>query len=88
MWKRINDCDKQLTLHSKVREKAGQSFLVYEIIQMEFDQFKLELINRDNQPVDEKIHNVLNCEQIVEYNFEVEEIEHTQAEMASLHNGI
>ncbi len=75
MWKPIKDCDRQLTLNSMVRERVDNSFLVYEIIGVEFDQYKLELINRNNMPVTEKIHNVLNCKQITEYHFEVEEKE-------------
>jgi hypothetical protein len=75
MWKPIINCDRQLTLNSRVRERVDSSFLVYEIISVEFDQYKLELINRDNMPVAEKIHNVLSCSQITEYHFEVEEKE-------------
>ncbi len=73
MWKTISDCAKQLTIHSRVRERVDQSFLVYEIIEVEFDQYKLELINRDNMPVTEKIHNILDCHQLLQYHFEVEE---------------
>ena len=75
MWNLINDCGKQLTLLSTVRERVDNSFLVYKIIEVEFDQYKLELINRDNMPVAEKIHNILDCQQLVQYHFEVEEPE-------------
>ena len=73
MWKPINDCNKQLTIHSRIREKTGESFLIYEVIEVEFDQYKLQLVDRDDKPVEEEIHNVLNCEQISQYHFEVEE---------------
>lgn len=73
MWQIISDCGKQLTIHSTVRERVDDSFLVYRIIEVEFDQYKLELINRDNMPVTEKIHNILDCHQLVQYHFEVEE---------------
>ena len=75
MWNLINDCGKQLTLLSTVRERVDNSFLIYKIIEVEFDQYKLELINRDNMPVAEKIHNILDCQQLVQYHFEVEELE-------------
>lgn len=73
MWNRINDCDKQLTIHSRVREKVDDSFLVYEIIGIEVDLYKLELVTRNNSPVEEKIHNVLDCQQLLQYHFEVEQ---------------
>jgi len=73
MWNLITDCGKQLTTLSTVREKVDHSFLVYKIIEVEFDQYKLELINRDSMPVTEKIHNILDCQQLVQYHFEVEE---------------
>jgi hypothetical protein len=74
MWNLISDCDKQLTIHSIVREKVDDSFLVYEIIGVEFDLFKLELIKRDNNAVAEVLHNVLDCQQLIQYHFEVEDV--------------
>lgn len=73
MWNLITDCGKQLTILSTVRERVDNSFLLYKIIEVEFDQYKLELTNRDSMPVTEKIHNILNCQQLVQYHFEVEE---------------
>lgn len=73
MWNLITDCGKQLTVLSTVRERVDNSFLLYKIIEVEFDQYKLELTNRDSMPVTEKIHNILNCQQLVQYHFEVEE---------------
>ena len=78
MWNLINDCGKQLTVQTTVRERVDNSFLVYKIIEVEFDQYKLELINRDNMPVEEKIHNILDCNQLLQYRFEVEEPEPVQ----------
>lgn len=75
MWTLIKQCEKQLTIHSRVREKVDDSFLIYEIIQVEPDQYKLELLQRGDQNVSQKIHNVLNCEQLTLYHFEVEEKE-------------
>jgi hypothetical protein len=76
MWKLIKDCGKHLTVETIVRERVDNSFLVYKIIEVEFDQYKLELTNRDNLPVEEKIHNILNCDQLLQYHFEVEEHEY------------
>ena len=75
MWNLITDCGKQLTVLSTVRERVDNSFLLYKIIEVEFDQYKLELTNRDSMPVTEKIHNILNCQQLVQYHFEVEELQ-------------
>lgn len=75
MWTKINDCGKQLTIHSKVREKVDTHFKVYDIIEVEFDQYKLELILSNNLAPAEKQHNILNCQQLLQYQFEVDEKE-------------
>ncbi|MEO6732725.1 MAG: hypothetical protein ABIN01_16000 [Ferruginibacter sp.] len=75
MWTKINDCGKQLTVHSKIREENEGQFKVYDIIEIEFDQYKVELILKENVQEVEKIHQVFSCEQLVQYNFEVEEDE-------------
>ena len=75
MWTIINDCGKQLTVHSKIREKVDNFFNVYDIIEVEFDQYKLELIFSNNLAPAEKQHNILNCRQLLQYQFEVEEKE-------------
>ena len=72
MWSIIKDCGKQLTLHSKIREKEDTHFNVYQITAVEFDQYKLEMITRDDEPVEKILQQVLNCQQLVSYNFEVE----------------
>ena len=73
MWTTLSDCGKQLTIHSKVREKAGEKSKEYFIIEVEFDQYKLELISVDDLPVAEKLRQILTCAQLVHYNFEIEE---------------
>ncbi len=83
MWNLISDCDKQLTIHSRVRERVDDSFLEYEIIGVEFDLFKLELIKRDNNPVAEVIHNVLDCHQLIQYHFEVEDMQEPEKPVAA-----
>ena len=75
MWTKINDCGKQLTIHSKVREKVDTHFKVYDIIEVEFDQYKLELILSSNLAPAEKQHNILSCQQLLQYQFEVDEKE-------------
>ncbi len=75
MWTIINDCGKQLTVHCKIREKVDNHFKVYEIIEVESDQYKLELIFSNNLAPAEKQHNILNCQQLLQYQFEVEEKE-------------
>jgi hypothetical protein len=75
MWTTIKDCGKQLTIHSKLRETNTNHFKVYDIIEIEFDQYKLELISKDDVPAAEMLHTVLSCEQLIQYQFEVEEKE-------------
>ena len=73
MWTIITNCGKQLSIHSKVREKNDDHYKEYNIIEVEYDQFKLELIPTNGQPPQEKLHQVLSCEQLLQYHFEVEE---------------
>ncbi|HMI80041.1 MAG TPA: hypothetical protein VK484_14675 [Ferruginibacter sp.] len=72
MWKPINDCGKQLTVHSRVREKPGNGYKVYDIATVEFDQYHLQLVSENDQPPAEEQRQVLNCSQLVQYRFEVE----------------
>ena len=75
MWTKLNDCGKQLTIHSKLREKDDNQVKVYEIIEVEFDQYKLELIDTNDPAIAEKLQQVLTCEQLVQYGFEVEAVD-------------
>ena len=72
MWTPISDCGKQLTVHSKVREKDDTHIKEYDIVEIEFDQYKLELISRDEPPT-EKLYQTVTCAQLVQYHFEVED---------------
>lgn len=72
MWTKINDCGKQLTIHSKVREVDGDQVKQYDIVEVEFDQYKLELLNTNNPVTNEKLQQVLSGEQLLQYGFEVE----------------
>jgi hypothetical protein len=71
MWQPILDCGKQLTIHSRLREKADAGYKLYKITEVEFDQYHLQLLSENDKPT-EDIRQVLNCKQLVEYGFEVE----------------
>lgn len=72
MWTKIIDCGKQLTIHSKLKERDDDQVKLYEIVEVEFDQYKVELININNPAIQEKLQQVLSCEQLVQNGFEVE----------------
>ena len=73
MWTPLTHCGKQLTIHSKVREKNDDHIGLYEIIEVEFDQYKLKLLERNNA-VPSKVTEVkLSCLQLIRYGFEVED---------------
>ena len=74
MWTPITDCGKQLTIHSKVREIDDSNIKEYDIIEVEFDQYKLKLIQRDEPPL-EKEALVLTCDQLIQFHFEVDAID-------------
>ena len=71
MWEPIRDCGKQLTIHSRLRERRDNSYRVYEIIEVEFDQYHLQLLSEDDKPA-EDLRQVLNGAQLLEYRFQVE----------------
>lgn len=73
MWTILKDCSKQLTLHTKLRERVDEHYKVYEISEIEFDQFHLVLQSSAEIPAIEKQHIVLTCKQLYKYNFEVED---------------
>ena len=72
MWTKISDCGKQLTLHSKLREQGEGKVKLYEITEVEFDQYKVELIETNEPSTAEKLQQVLSCKQLIQYGFEVE----------------
>lgn len=73
MWKLITDCGKQLTIHSKVRENHEAHIVVYEIVEVESDQYKLKVIEKNNSPVADDVKSKLSCIQLKKYAFEVEQ---------------
>lgn len=71
MWEPIRDCAKQLTIHSHLKEKLEDGFKLYEIAEVEFDQYHLHLLSKNDKPTEE-LRQVLNCTKLIEYRFEVE----------------
>lgn len=78
MWKPLTNCSKQLRIHSKVRERAGQYSIIYDVVDIEFDQYKLAIVSKDDVPVTDSDHNILSCEKLLSYNFEVDDVEPVQ----------
>ena len=72
MWTIINDCGKQLTIHSKIREQVNDGYKIYEIVEVEFDQYHLELAQQNGRDAVEKQHNIISCRQLMKYSFEVQ----------------
>jgi hypothetical protein len=73
MWTPLTDCGRQLTIHSKIRETDENYVALYEIAEVEFDQYKLRLLERNNQPEEKTVEMKLACRQLIHYQFEVEQ---------------
>lgn len=71
MWTIINNCDKQLTVKSVVREKVDDNYKEYVIANVEFDQYHLELSSINGEISTQKQHNTLTCAQLMQYAFEI-----------------
>ncbi|CAN5182310.1 hypothetical protein BH11BAC5_BH11BAC5_41970 [soil metagenome] len=71
MWQPLTDCAKQLTIHSRLREKLTDGDKLFEITLVEFDQYHLHLLSQDEKPA-EDLGQVLSCKQLLEFAFEVE----------------
>ena len=71
MWQPLRDCAKQLTIHTRLREKLDDGYKLYDITEVEFDQYHLQQIS-ENDKQTEDLRLVLNCAQFIEYGFEVE----------------
>jgi hypothetical protein len=71
MWQPIRDCGKQLTLNSRLREKQGDDYKYYTIVEVEFDQYHLQLRNENNEPVQD-LRQIFSCTQLVEHRFDLE----------------
>jgi hypothetical protein len=73
MWTSLTNCGKQLTVHSKLREKNEDFTKLYEIVEVEFDQYKLKLLEKNNTAPEKEAEVKLSCRQLIQYGFEVEE---------------
>lgn len=73
MFTPITNCSKQLTIHSKVRESSTDYVALYEIAGVEFDQYRLNLLERNSVAPEGAVEVKLNCQQMLKYGFEVEE---------------
>ena len=73
MWTSLTNCDKQLTIHSKLREKNEDHVKLYEIVEVEFDQYKLKLLEKNDTAPEKEVEVKLSCHQLIQYGFEVEE---------------
>jgi hypothetical protein len=75
MWIPLNSCGRQLTIHSKLRDKNEEYIALYEITEVEFDQYSLKLLERNNIPPEKEVEVKLSCTKLIQYGFEVEEKE-------------
>ena len=55
-------------------EKAGEHKIIYEVATIEFDQYKLAILSKDEVPAAEGQFNVLSCEQLLRFNFEIDDL--------------
>ena len=46
---------------------------LYEIAEVEFDRYKLKLLEKDNVAPEKQVQVKLDCLQLIQYGFEVEE---------------
>jgi hypothetical protein len=72
MWQLITDCTKQLKVNSIIQDKKDGQIEKYKIIDVESDQYHVELISINDKQPEEEIHLILTPEQISKYRFEVE----------------
>lgn len=73
MWTSLISCSRQLTDRSKIRERNDSHVKLYEIAEVEFDQYKLKLLEKDNVPPEIEVLVKLSCAKLIQYGFEVEE---------------
>ena len=73
MWKPLENCDRQIRIHSKLKETTGDTHKIYQIVEIEFDQYHLSLIQVNKEPVNHTQYNILTCAQLKKYAFEIEE---------------
>ena len=70
MWKLIDNCGQQITLKTLIRETENAIIKEYAISEIEFDQFHVNLLTKNGQPVSTPQKQILTCSQLVRYGFE------------------
>lgn len=75
MWAILNSCSRQLTIHSKLRQKSEGYEAIYEITEVEFDQYRLKLLERNGEAPLKPYEVKLSCPKLLQYGFEVEQKE-------------
>lgn len=70
MWKLIDDCPKQITLKTSLRESNGPTEKIYAITEIEFDQYHIVLTSKNNEPVVVPQQSIITCAQLKKYGFE------------------
>lgn len=70
MWKKIENCGRQLTLKTIIREIENSVVKEYGIFEIEFDQFHVNLLTKAGQPVASTQKQILTCAQLLQYGFE------------------
>ena len=70
MWKLITNCGQQITLKTLIRETDNAIIKEYAITEIEFDQFHLNLLTKGGEVITTPQKQILNCAQLVKYNFE------------------
>lgn len=71
MWTVLQDCGKQLRLHSRLREKLPDGYRVYAVTEVEYDQYHLQLLSKNELP-SEDTRQVVTGDQLIRFGFEVE----------------
>jgi hypothetical protein len=78
MWVQINDCGKQLNIGYRLRQTVKDEDVYiteYMIRELDIDEYELQLVSKSKNgietPVDPNEIIVLDCEKILNYQFEV-----------------
>ncbi len=72
VWIPLTDYAKQLILHCKLRERNDDSTNIYEVIEIEFDQYKLKQLSKNNVSLQEAVEIIVTSEQIMSFKFDIQ----------------
>ena len=72
MWKQIIDPNKEITVNCKLKQMSEGIEKIYNTNIVEYDQFHIQLLNKNNFPVTEVMRMTLSPKQILDYKFQVE----------------